>query len=1174
MKNLKTKINTKRLTAFVLSALLVMQQSLAYQVLASEITDANNNLIPGQNGVYNVRPDAVNGATGFKQFGKIDLSDGDVLNFIYNYLQQIEHVTWNGSAHDVDVETKMGDINTFIALVNQGVNINGIVNALQGVNGALKTNGNLMFITPAGFVVGASGVLNVGNLSVATPTKTSYDTLSNYLDLPKDAKYWAGTTEIIHDQSETEYEISRSDFDYGKNISVDTSKTFNISTLTDGNNNVLQIGTPEGVIGGVDYNKKIELNGRVLARGDINLKGGQIISGNNSKVYAGTKFETLDNNNYTDDAVSSNVEALFTALVNAGDVKQATEFANSNGNIVITSTVGTSTGAGSQVRNYASTGDIRINNQDGYNNTDLFNGIQIAGELTNRDGNMVLDQQNTAGKLAIANTGVVNSNNTSTSIDGSAGKEGLLVKNVGSQGMDIRGIVNVDHSQKANSVLFTNQNSNMTLGDTANVNTGANIISNADINIQVTAGDLLNNGVARNHIITSNNADLNVNVTNGKIGQDVTGCDGGVCTGIGRDARDLTKSINVKIPGTGKITATSTTGSRNESLVNMASLGTNMNVNHISADGKVILLADGEATKSQTSYDTNGQATGSVIKTTGTNRYDIVNRAEDASTPNVEGTGISIIASGKIGENTKALTFRQNGVSPIFNGDDATQPHVFNYTLPEQGVDMLAQEDINVKGLDAANGDKVNTKVCAIISREGKINAEFSGDTYVKETTSPTEINMLTRGKNLYVKNLGEAPDTYKEIAETSEDYYGEPAVSPAKAKLTALDLGSYWDVNEDPEYEHAADSTIVVENAKFHNNANEGRPSHQQDLTLVADNAYAGGYYFNMGKHRNIVNEDKANPKFEKTYYVEDERTNPIDGTIRAKAVRPDDIPEDATETRNFYYGGSTQGNDDGYDGVKDGDDYVEDPTPEQQGGENDDDNLVVPEPDDPEEPEIVVPLDDDDDTDNDTDTDLDTDTDNDTDTDIDNDTDLDNDNDADSDTDIDTDSDTDIDSDTDTDTDVDTDTDLDPDLDPDKDNTPIVDFGDFYKQTVKNDYVESIDKRQFMRFSAENNQNVISFESDNNVVAISDISRGGVSLKHNKSLKVGDIVPIHLKYGDVEVDANVKIVSTTDVKAGAKFIDLDPAAANKILYLSLLVKDEVIAQTVGNISTTSIDE
>ena len=91
---------------------------------------------------------------------------------------------------------------------------------------------------------------------------------------------------------------------------------------------------------------------------------------------------------------------------------------------------------------------------------------------------------------------------------------------------------------------------------------------------------------------------------------------------------------------------------------------------------------------------------------------------------------------------------------------------------------------------------------------------------------------------------------------------------------------------------------------------------------------------------------------------------------------------------------------------------------------------------------------------------------------------------------------------------------------------------------------------------------------------IQLTDISRGGVSLTHNKKLKVGDVVPVHLKYGDLEINANVKIVSASDVKAGGKFIDLDQATANKLLYLSLLIKDEPIAQTIQNLSTTSVDD
>ena len=215
----------------------------------------------------------------------------------------------------------------------------------------------------------------------------------------------------------------------------------------------------------------------------------------------------------------------------------------------------------------------------------------------------------------------------------------------------------------------------------------------------------------------------------------------------------------------------------------------------------------------------------------------------------------------------------------------------------------------------------------------------------------------------------------------------------------------------------------------------------------------------------------------------------------------------------------------------------------------------------------------------DTDTDSDTDNDTDNDTDTDLDTDTDIDTDSDIDTDTDTDNDADSDIDTDTDNDTDNDTDDDDDPTpppVDPEKPDIPeMPSFRDTYKQRVVTDRVDSIDKRQYMRFNAEDNTNTISFESSNNdVVAITDISRGGVSLKHNKKLKVGDIVPVHLKYGDLEVNANVKIVSANDVQAGAQFMDLDQATANKLLYLSLLEKDQPIAQTIMNMAATSIDD
>ncbi len=1129
-------INRKRLIAFALSFLLVMQQSLAYQVLAqSTITDGAGNAIgqkPG--GGYEFRPDAVNGDVGFKQFQDFILGKGDVANFIYQWMQKDNpHVDENGS---VVWDTKQGDINTFINLVDGQVNINGIVNALQSVGGGLKNDGNLIFVSPQGMVVGASGVLNVGSLSVITPTQNDYSTLKSTLNIPNpeyvptEGTYNKGTGEITINAYS----------DYITNLQH-TDAVFDPSTLAGGN----------------EAGNVINIDGAVIARGNVELKGGNVAIGNGGLLVAGVGGNT--DVLKTEDAAKT----LFDNLVATDNMTSGNAFASSNGKITIVSKTGTSIADGGIVRNYGN-GDITITNSGN-------NGIKIAGELSNPNGTTNIT--NNAGGLLVASTGVIKSG-----AQGNNGNSNLLVYNDGNGGIDIQGKVNINHGNKTNTVRFTNKNSNMTLGHTSNKD---NISSNADVNITVTDGNLLNNGVTHNLIATTNGANLNLDVTNGAIGEEV-GPNDGVYTGIGTNARDLSKSVNVSIDG--KIKATSTQGT-NKSVINLASLDKNMNVDQIKADGRVILLADDSTNKGETPYD-------------------IINASSDPSKPNVEGAGISIIASGNIGEDGNALTFRQN------NGSYGSVDGQLNHTDDAQyGVDMLAIKDINVKGMDAANGDKLETNVGGLISREGSINAEFSGDTFIRETTAANEINITTRGKNMYIENLGEVP-TYP------QDYYGpNENIHPDKVKITALDLGTSWDNPDD--HSNAADSTIIIKNGKIEGQG-QGRPAHEQDLTLVADNAYAGGYHFHMGKDRGVKSDDPL--RFNLSYVEEDARTNKIttpEGetvSIRAKAVRPDDVTaigQDEAD-RNYYYGGSSQGGDEGYDGVKDDDgNYVDNPNGDEQGDENDDDNLVVPK-DDEEVVDTDADSDTDIDTDTDTDTDIDTDTDTDTDTDVDTDTDTDTD--IDTDTDVDTDSDSDIDTDSDTDTDIDTDTDTDTDLDTDTDtdtdtdvdtdtdidtdidtdtdvdtdtdtdtdtdidepDLPSIDLGQaVYKQRVVSDRVDSIDKRQYMRFGGEEAQDLITFESTDDVIAISDISRGGVSLKHNKKLKVGDVVPVHLTYGDLEINANVKIVSASDVKAGGQFIDLDQATANKLLYLSLLEKDQPIAQTIQNSNiTTTIEE
>ena len=966
-------INKKRVTAFLLSFLLVMQQSLTYQVLASTITNGDGSAITKHpdSGNYEILPDAWNGNIGFKHFDQFKLDKGDVANFIYQWYTQNQGV----SGGNVEHSYAGGNINTFVSLVNQGVEINGIVNALNSLGGNFKPDSSLLFIAPGGMVVGASGVLNVGSLSVMTPTVESFKKLKQDLgfeDLEGNATKanWA----IETGRYDTEGNLVDAEYsDYiinGKKIDA------NLSNL-----DVLQAG-----------NGAITIDGKVASRGDVTLNGGTVNIGDSAQVFAGVKSPGL-NSDGTDPNIlvsgptrtaEEKATNLFNLLVNADNMNaQGNQFANDNGNIVITSNVGTTVGNNALVRNLAKQGDITITNTGA-------SGVNIAGEVSNPNGNLTVT--NSGGELLVNTTGIVKNKGTMTFINNGEGKgiklngeeitnegtllvtnetgaNGLLVggtvnntgnatltntngalnvsgdltntgdltmtnsgnggllvsgkvtnntgnlkftnaggalniqkganvtsngsslaitNNAGGNGITIAGTVNntngeaeihnndggllidttgiinsqgtkllvdnsgsqeanikgqINHTNTNGSVAIESYGHDLKIGDST---IKRNITSNADVTIYVDGANLKNNGVSNTLISTTEGANLNITVQDGGIGTDLGGQDG-IYTGIGQNHRDLTKSINVSVDGS--ITAKSTGSNMNSgAVVNIASLDTDMKVNNIQSDGRVILLADSSSK--------------------GSGAYDIINASRSSTTPNVEGKGISIIASGNIGEAGNALTFRQT--QGRFDTNSTNKDGNLDYNdRAAYGVDMLAINDINVKGMDAENGEKLDTNIGGLISREGTINAEFSGNTYVRETTAANEINLTTRGQNLYVENLGEVP-TY------GYDYYGENTnIHPDKAVLTALDLDPDWSWETD-----RANSTIVVKNGTIEGQG-QGRPAHEQDLTLVADNGYAGGYYFNMGNNRGeIANENPANStghKFNPSTVVKDERTEEV---------------------------------------------------------------------------------------------------------------------------------------------------------------------------------------------------------------------------------------------------------------------------------------------------------
>ena len=117
-----------------------------------------------------------------------------------------------------------------------------------------------------------------------------------------------------------------------------------------------------------------------------------------------------------------------------------------------------------------------------------------------------------------------------------------------------------------------------------------------------------------------------------------------------------------------------------------------------------------------------------------------------------------------------------------------------------------------------------------------------------------------------------------------------------------------------------------------------------------------------------------------------------------------------------------------------------------------------------------------------------------------------------------------------------------------------------------ILSENIPNDDKRQYMRFNVAGNQNNVELQANNQIDSIIDISRGGMAVKHHKQLKVGDVVPVQISYGDLDINANIKVVTATDVRAGATFVNLDKATANKLLYMNILLEDA--ANTVYNLS------
>lgn len=96
--------------------------------------------------------------------------------------------------------------------------------------------------------------------------------------------------------------------------------------------------------------------------------------------------------------------------------------------------------------------------------------------------------------------------------------------------------------------------------------------------------------------------------------------------------------------------------------------------------------------------------------------------------------------------------------------------------------------------------------------------------------------------------------------------------------------------------------------------------------------------------------------------------------------------------------------------------------------------------------------------------------------------------------------------------------------------------------------------EKRTYPRYEIKNlKKPVVCEKTNNNILGLINISRGGVSLKTNGAVQMGDILPINIVYEDISIPVNVKIIYVSENIAGAEFVNLNTAGSNQLLYLSI---------------------
>ena len=421
----------------------------------------------------------------------------------------------------------------------------------------------------------------------------------------------------------------------------------------------------------------------------------------------------------------------------------------------------------------------------------------LLGRLFNKKGNTIVNNTSADSGIKIATTGSITNNDGDINIS-NKGKEGILAE----------GIIN----SKEQNISITNENSDITIGE---YNSNNDLYINAEkgnVTISQSNGSILN-GISdpdtsnknQNHdlgnidkayktlINTGNN--LTIKVDGGNIGSDTHALDGKESGfGIKASTRDYTESINVNVAGVVNAQASN----NGNALINIRAKDSDLKLDNITSDGNIMLTAADwkQPDESPAPYDEE-YYTG----------YSILNSSSNPNNAVVSGRNISLIASNTLGSSDRAFTYNQ---------------------LDGGSVSVLAENDINLKGLG------LNNNVWQLITKRGNLGVEFSGNAIIREINAGNNVNMVSRGENLTIYDLGKTSNlsAIDDIL-WPHDQIEISSVAPETVDITVLDINPANDTTP-----NVGNSTLNIYNAYV-----RGQNNGNADVTLRADNIIAHAY-------------------------------------------------------------------------------------------------------------------------------------------------------------------------------------------------------------------------------------------------------------------------------------------------------------------------------------------